>query len=88
VIKEILCEWLEKNWDHKMLLWEKDLFYAYVKDIDSSAVKVPFNPTAENMAMHMVEVIAPFLFEEAGLDCVLVSCTIDETAKCSATYTK
>lgn len=24
VIKSKLCEWLEKNWDHKFLVWEKD----------------------------------------------------------------
>lgn len=24
VIKSILCQWLLDNWDHKMLLWEKD----------------------------------------------------------------
>ena len=24
VIKELLCEWLEVNWDHKMILWEND----------------------------------------------------------------
>ena len=86
VMKEVLCEWLEQNWDHKMLLWEKDPFYAYVKDIDATAVRVPFNPTAENMAKHMVLVVAPLLFSKAGIQCVLIRCTIDETAKCSATY--
>jgi len=89
-IKSILCEWLEQNWDHKMLLWSEDLMYPYVKEIDASVVKVPFNPTAENMAKYMVEVVAPALFREAKIDleCELISCTIDETAKCSATYTK
>jgi 6-pyruvoyltetrahydropterin/6-carboxytetrahydropterin synthase len=24
VIKSILCEWLEVNWDHKFLVWNKD----------------------------------------------------------------
>ena len=86
VIKEVLCEWLEEHWDHKMLLWEQDPMYSYVKDIDPSTVRVPFNPTAENMARFMVEVIAPSLFEAAEIECVLKSCTIDETAKCSATY--
>lgn len=88
IIKSILCEWLEENWDHKMLLWENDLMYGYVKDIDASTVKVPFNPTAENLAKHMVEVIAPQLLAANGTGCTLVACTIDETAKCSATYTK
>ena len=88
VIKSILCEWLEEQWDHKMLLWEQDPMYAYVKDIDNSVVRLPFNPTAENLAEHMVNLIAPNLFESAGVHCVLVECTIEETAKCSATYKK
>lgn len=86
VMKSVLCQWLEDNWDHKMLLWEKDPFYSYVKDIDATTVRVPFNPTAENLAKHMVEVIAPKLFLAEGIHCALVSCTIEETAKCSATY--
>lgn len=88
VIKSVLCEWLEENWDHKMLLWAKDPMYAYVKDIDQSTVRVPFNPTAEGLAQHFVEVVAPALFAEHKIECILAECTIDETAKCSATYIK
>ncbi|MBL4904256.1 MAG: 6-carboxytetrahydropterin synthase [Desulfocapsa sp.] len=88
VIKSILCEWLEENWDHKMIIWEKDPMFAYIYDIDKTVVKVPFNPTAENMAGFLVEMVAPYLFKEAKIDCTLISCTIDETRKCSATYSK
>lgn len=88
VIKSILCEWLEEHWDHKMLLWAKDPMYAYVKDIDPTTVRVPFNPTAENLAKHMVEVIAPALFKHHKIDCILSKCKIGETEKCSATYIK
>lgn len=88
VIKSVLCEWLEENWDHRMLMWKDDPMSSYVLDIDKSTVLVPFNPTAENMAGFLVEQVAPWLFQEAKIDCVLVSCTIDETRKCSATYSK
>lgn len=88
VIKTILCEWLEEHWDHKMLLWEQDLMYAHVAAVDPTVVRVPFNPTAENLAKHMVEVVAPDLFADAEVDCVLARCKIDETRKCSATYIK
>lgn len=87
-IKSILCEWLEEHWDHKMIMWDKDPMYAYVKDIDKSTVSVPFNPTAENMAKFLVEEVAPYLFKEAEIECALVECKIDETRKCSATYIK
>lgn len=87
VIKSHLCEWLEENWDHKFLMWDQDPLANYLLDIDSTVVKVPFNPTAENIARHMVQVVAPLAFNDLpGI--VLRSCRVEETAKCSATFTK
>jgi 6-pyruvoyltetrahydropterin/6-carboxytetrahydropterin synthase len=85
VIKARLCVWLEDNWDHKFLMSWEDPFYETMSLLDpSSIVRVPFNPTAENMARHLVEVIGPQQLE--GTECVLISCTVDETRKCSATF--
>ena len=85
VIKSRLCMWLENWWDHKMLIWENDPIGLELCDIDPDGiVLVSFNPTAENMAQHLVEVIGPQ--ELAGTGCVLVACRIEETRKCSATY--
>lgn len=102
VVKSTLCEWLETNWDHRFLHWEEDLLIAglvYAKcglktalseqeDLDfmSSLVPLPFNPTAENLAAYMVEVIGPRLLDEHGVE--LVKCTIEETSKCHVGYTK
>lgn len=84
VIKSILCEWLEIEWDHKMLIWSKDPHLEALKALEpSSVVEVDFNPTAENMAQYIVEEIAPKLLPE---DVQLIKITIDETRKCSATY--
>lgn len=85
VIKSRLCEWLEKWWDHKMLIWVDDPMLDDLLDIDpEGVVPVEFNPTAENMAQHLVEVIGPQKLNGTG--CVLVACRIEETRKCSATY--
>lgn len=85
VIKSRLCAWLENWWDHKMLIWEDDPIGLELCDIDPDGiVLVPFNPTAENMAQHLVEVIGPQ--ELKGTGCILVACRIEETRKCSATY--
>ncbi len=85
VIKSRLCEWLETWWDHKMLIWVNDPTLDDLLDIDpEGVVPVEFNPTAENMAQHLVEVIGPQ--ELNGTGCVLVACRIEETRKCSATY--
>ena len=101
VVKSTLCQWLEDNWDHKFLAYEGDhliaaLYHAAPKDIGAefqdmftfqeSIVFLPFNPTAENLAAHMVNVIGPMLLAEHGVE--LVSCTIEETSKCHVEYTK
>lgn len=95
VVKERLCMWLEENWDHKFLAWEKDKVMEYatktmvnfnfVEDyFEDSMVFVPFNPTAENIAQYLVEVIGPQQLEGTGIR--LVSVRVDETAKCSASF--
>lgn len=96
VIKDRLCNWIEENWDHKMLLWSKDPVLAPLAAHDvkeridnrllsvlcDSVVAVPFNPTAENMALHLLNEVGPAALEGTGVR--LVSVSIDETAKCSA----
>lgn len=85
VVKERLCEWLEENWDHKMLLWEQDPDLMAIAKLDpQGVVAVPFNPTAENMASYLVNVVAPAQLE--GTAVALVTCKVEETRKCSATY--
>lgn len=106
VVKTTLCQWLEDNWDHKFLHWEKDglikgldallrhdaaVGYEDVEQADGyhffdSLVSLPFNPTAENLAQYMVEVIGPQLLDEHGVE--LVECRIEETSKCHVGYTK
>ena len=102
VIKERLCEWLEEKWDHKFLAWTGDpLMKALCDAMDKfqvgreaaasdmlygSLVLVPFNPTAENMAQYLVEVVGPSqLF---GTGCTLQRVVIEETRKCSCSFTR
>lgn len=84
VIKERLCMWLEDNWDHRFLLWEEDPWVPAMKAIDPTIVIVPFNPTAENMAQYLVEVIGPKQLEGTGTR--LLKVRIEETRKCAASY--
>jgi 6-pyruvoyltetrahydropterin/6-carboxytetrahydropterin synthase len=93
-INKRLCMWLEDNWDHKMLLWESDpllhdlryrrhAFSAEVLDIiDMSIVPVPFNPTSELIALHLLHFIGPKQLQGTGVR--LVSVQVDETRKCFA----
>ena len=83
-MKSRLCMWLEDNWDHKTLIWENDPWAKVLPEIDPTIVIVPFNPTAENIAQHLVEVIGPQ--QLAGTGIKLVHCDVEETRKCSAYF--
>lgn len=83
-IKAKLCMWLEDQWDHKTLIWENDPWAKVLPNIDPTIVIVPFNPTAENIAQHLVEVIGPQ--QLAGTGIKLVHCDVEETRKCSASF--
>ncbi len=84
-IKEYLCLWIEEHWDHKMMLWEQDpILHDLSQLLPEDLVVVPFNPTAEEIARYMVEVIGPMQLRGTGIK--LKSCQVEETSKCSATY--
>ena len=83
-MKSRLCMWLEDNWDHKTLIWENDPWAKVLPEIDPTIVIVPFNPPAENIAQHLVEVIGPQ--QLAGTGIKLVHCDVEETRKCSASF--
>jgi len=90
IIKVILCDWLENNWDHKMLLWNDDPLLWQLKKFTptvqfDSVIGLPCNPTVENIAEYFVENIAPGLLIHT--DVQLVSVVLWETGKCSTTYT-
>ena len=84
IISTKLCEWLENNWDHRMLIWQEDPILNQLKTLDETVVELPFNPTAENLARYLVETVAPKEFNDQDVE--LYSVTIDETRKCSAGY--
>lgn len=102
VVKTTLYQWLEDNWDHKFLHWSRDNLIDALKIAASrpscplehedhehflgSLVALPFNPTAENLAAYMVDVIGPQLLDQYGVE--LVECTIEETSKCHVNYCK
>jgi 6-pyruvoyltetrahydropterin/6-carboxytetrahydropterin synthase len=85
VIKEKLCMWLEDQWDHKMLLWREDPLLPALRQIDPTVVEMPFNPTAENLALYLIKEIAPIALKGTGVR--LIKCVVEETRKCSAQVT-
>lgn len=92
VIKNVLCQWLEDGWDHRMMLWNQDPIVRALDYFDGGVgrmvlegvVVVPFNPTAENIAEYFCEQIAPVMLDGTGTK--LIEVTVWETSKCCATY--
>lgn len=85
-MKTTLCQWLEDNWDHKMLIWVEDTLatMGLPSPMSESIVRVPFNPTAENMAEYLVTEIGPTVLGDSGI--VLVKVVVEETRKCFASF--
>lgn len=73
------------RWDHRTLLWERDpLIVSLMGDNfeqqDAGVVRLPFNPTAENLARHVAEAFV----QHPHVDRATVVCR--ETAKTSARW--
>ena len=84
-IKERLCDWLEREWDHRFLINTSDPVAFYLsKEFGNDIVLTDFNPTAENMARYLVEIVS--IDELQGTGCRLIRCTVEETRKCAATF--
>jgi 6-pyruvoyltetrahydropterin/6-carboxytetrahydropterin synthase len=84
VVRNRLCRWLDDEWHYRTLLWVHDPILERLRDIDDSIIALPCNPTAENLARYLVEVVGYREFAGTGLR--LASCTVQETTDCSATY--
>lgn len=82
-IKELLCDWIEENWDHKFLIWEDDPLAKSLNELDETVVFTDFNPTAENMAFFLLKYVGPAQFHRTGIQ--LIKVIVEETRKCSAT---
>jgi len=86
-IKSTLGEWLDQNWDHKLLLSFDDPLYRALKDsgvVDPNDIFLTGgNPTAENMAELLAEEVATIWPEIAER---LISIKVYETPTSSAEY--
>ena len=69
LIKKRMLGWLDANWDHAFLVFEEDdNALAAVRVVQPTKYFVmPWNPTAENMARYLLEVVAPNVLGDLGV---------------------
>ena len=74
--------WIEREWDHRLLLWADDPMVMHLEAADEPFVMVPFNPTAERMAEYLLTVICDDLLKDTAVRAVSVR--VWETENCYA----
>lgn len=93
IIKDLIGKWIDENWDHGFIVWEHDLtiksmleslYLGHGKPKQKMYV-LSENPTAENMAAHLLRVICPKLLEGTNVEVFQID--LFETPRCCATVT-
>ncbi len=64
-LKQIMKNWINHNFDHNVILFDKDkkLGESISECTGQSIYYLETNPTAENIALHLKNIIIPKLFE-------------------------
>ena len=84
VIKQELGGWIDDNWDHTTILFDKDKALGKaISDITGQTIfYLHTNPTAENMAEYIMQQVCPKLFAHLPVECVRIR--LNETPNCYA----
>jgi len=88
VLKEKLGGWIDDNWDHGFVynVEDEELAGLYDNQLkDQKHFELPYNPTAENMARYLLEVVGPEQLKGTGVH--LVKVVLWETENCFAEVT-
>jgi len=87
VIKNVLGTWINKNLDHNTILCidDKNLGDEITKITHQKIYYMEQNPTAENIAKHLLYDICPQLFANYPIKCIAIK--VHETPNCCAEIT-
>lgn len=90
VVDRLFKGWIDEHWDHGFLLWDQDVnaIEALTQVQPNRIFLLPYNPTAENMARYLMDVVSPALVDSiAGYDLQMTKIILWETEKSSAEVT-
>ncbi len=84
VIKQLLGAWLDTHFDHNTILHEADkpLGAMIASQLSQDIYYLPYNPTAENIAKYLLEIVCPPLFANCAITCTHIR--VYETPNCYA----
>lgn len=89
VLKEKVGGWIDYFWDHGFIVYEHDepaltalRNFAGDARLRQKIYHHPTNPTAENMAHHLLTTICPYLLDSTGVR--VTSVVVEETENCKA----
>jgi 6-pyruvoyltetrahydropterin/6-carboxytetrahydropterin synthase len=85
VLKQKIGTWLDEKWDHTTLVWQEDLetlMALLAMPRRKEPYECTFNPTAENMADHLLRDICPILLQSTGVRVIKIR--LWETPNCYA----
>lgn len=94
VLKALVGGWIDKHWDHGFILWDQDdegkwavcAFERAMQNANPAWTQklhlMPSNPTAENMADYLLNVVCPEVL--AGTGVLVVKVLVRETENCYA----
>lgn len=97
VLKDRVGGWINEHWDHGFILWTGDtVAHAAISTFNAGAAdqlggagqklfKLPFNPTAENMARYLIGTVCPDVLGGTGV--TVTSVRVWETENCYAEAT-
>jgi 6-pyruvoyltetrahydropterin/6-carboxytetrahydropterin synthase len=68
-IKQRMLGWIDMHWDHAFIVFEEDHnALAAIRMVEPTKYFVmPWNPTAENMARYILEVVGPEVLDDLGV---------------------
>ncbi len=69
-LKKTFKGWIDDNWDHAFLLNEADDngIDAIKRVVPTKYYILPYNPTAENMAKYLLDVVAPKMMQDLPVE--------------------
>jgi 6-pyruvoyltetrahydropterin/6-carboxytetrahydropterin synthase len=68
-IKKGIGQWIDDNWDHGTLYHKDDEeIKGMFQNKSFKTYEMPYNPTAENMAIYLLGTIAPSLYKDTGVE--------------------